>query len=72
VSPDLRFSLLSWGMRQVCRDKTDLVCGIGELVGGEDKLDQSLFTRSGDSLIINVGSEHWRTNEQHPRDAGNW
>jgi len=43
-----------------------------ELIGGEDKLDKTLFTQSGDSLIVNVGSEHWRENEQHPRDTGNW
>jgi hypothetical protein len=31
----------------------------GELLGGEDRIDQNLFTKTGDSLIGNFGSEYW-------------
>jgi len=43
-----------------------------ELVGGEDKFDDDIMTKSGDSLILNFGSDFWTGHEQHPRDTGNW
>jgi hypothetical protein len=43
-----------------------------ELVGGEDRLDPELFTKSGDSLIINTGDEATKDIDQHPRDTNNW
>ena len=41
-------------------------------MGGEGRLDQTLFTKAGDSLIVNVGTDYWQDHEQHPRDTGNW
>jgi len=41
-------------------------------VGGQDRVDHTMFTKAGDSLIVNGGSEYWQTHEQHPRDTGNW
>lgn len=31
----------------------------GELLGGEDRIDKTLFESCGDSLIVNLGSEEW-------------
>ena len=31
----------------------------GELLGGEDRIDPTLFESCGDSLIVNLGSEEW-------------
>jgi hypothetical protein len=60
----------------------------GELVGGEERIDTSLFNSCGDSLICNLGSPEWekvgknsaprhkRTNLEQktidPRELGNW
>lgn len=33
--------------------------GLGELLGGEDRIDKTLFESCGDSLIVNLGSEEW-------------
>ncbi|GFZ45897.1 hypothetical protein JCM24511_03630 [Saitozyma sp. JCM 24511] len=43
-----------------------------ELVGGKDRWDDDIFSTSGDSLIVNVGSEHTAGQRVHPRDTGNW
>ncbi|KZS90207.1 hypothetical protein SISNIDRAFT_479583 [Sistotremastrum niveocremeum HHB9708] len=43
-----------------------------ELVGGEDRIDTTLFYSCGDSLICNFGSEDWVNREIDPRDLGNW
>ena len=43
-----------------------------ELVGGEDRWDQNLFSTSGDSLIVNVGSEDTAGQRIHPKDTGAW
>ena len=32
---------------------------LGELLGGEDRIDKTLFESCGDSLIVNLGSEEW-------------
>lgn len=32
---------------------------LGELLGGEDRIDPTLFESSGDSLIVNLGAEEW-------------
>ena len=32
---------------------------IAELLGGEDRIDPTLFESCGDSLIVNLGSEQW-------------
>lgn len=32
---------------------------LGELVGGEDRIDRTLFESCGDSLIVNLGSDEW-------------
>ena len=32
---------------------------VGELLGGEDRIDPTLFESCGDSLIVNLGSEEW-------------
>ena len=34
--------------------------GIGEIVGGTDRLDPTLFDKTGDTLIANFGTEEWR------------
>ena len=31
----------------------------GELLGGEDRVDPTLFESCGDSLIVNLGAEEW-------------
>lgn len=31
----------------------------GEILGGEDRIDPTLFESSGDSLIVNLGTEEW-------------
>lgn len=33
--------------------------GAGELLGGEDRIDPTLFESCGDSLIVNLGAEEW-------------
>ncbi|KAI0081287.1 hypothetical protein K474DRAFT_1636018 [Panus rudis PR-1116 ss-1] len=43
-----------------------------ELLGGEDRIDKTLFESCGDSLIVNLGSEEWVDKEIHPKDLGNW
>lgn len=37
-------------------DNTDLTFRTGELVGGEDRVDKTLFYECGDSLICNFGT----------------
>lgn len=32
---------------------------IGDLLGGEDRIDDTLFSKSGDSIICNFGTEYW-------------
>ncbi|KAI8994061.1 hypothetical protein BD414DRAFT_271828 [Trametes punicea] len=43
-----------------------------EVLGGEDRIDPTLFESCGDSLIVNLGSEEWVDKEIHPKDLGNW
>ncbi|KAL4250739.1 Phytanoyl-CoA dioxygenase [Abortiporus biennis] len=43
-----------------------------ELLGGEDRIDKTLFESCGDSLIVNLGSKEWENANIHPRDLGNW
>ncbi|KAI0633815.1 hypothetical protein C8Q77DRAFT_814098 [Trametes polyzona] len=43
-----------------------------ELLGGEDRIDPTLFESCGDSLIVNLGAEKWADKEIHPKDLGNW
>ena len=31
----------------------------GELLGGEERIDRTLFESCGDSLIVNLGSQEW-------------
>jgi len=45
---------------------------ICELVGGEERIDRTLFETCVDTLIINLGSEEWRDKEVDPKDFGNW
>ena len=33
--------------------------GTGEILGGEDRIDSTLFESCGDSLIVNLGSDEW-------------
>ncbi|KAJ3477671.1 hypothetical protein NLI96_g10305 [Meripilus lineatus] len=47
----------------------DAMC---EILGGEDRIDTTLFESCGDSLIVNLGSEGWDDIEIHPKDLGNW
>ncbi|KAH8927394.1 hypothetical protein BT69DRAFT_1347375 [Atractiella rhizophila] len=43
-----------------------------ELCGGEDKIDQSLFSMVTDSLICNLGDPTDNDEEVHPRNTRNW
>ncbi|OCH88280.1 hypothetical protein OBBRIDRAFT_96845 [Obba rivulosa] len=43
-----------------------------ELLGGEDRIDTSLFESCGDSLIVNLGAEEWMDHDIAPKDLGNW
>lgn len=43
-----------------------------ELLGGEDRIDTTLFESCGDSLIVNLGSEEWVDRGIAPKDLGNW
>jgi len=43
-----------------------------ELLGGEDRIDTTLFESCGDSLIVNLGSDEWTHRDINPRDLGNW
>lgn len=45
---------------------------ICELLGGEERVDPSLFESCGDSLIVNLGTEEWTNREIDPKDLGNW
>ncbi|KAF9455536.1 hypothetical protein BDZ94DRAFT_1316130 [Collybia nuda] len=45
---------------------------ICEVVGGEDRLDSTLFSKAGDNLIANFGKEEYRDKAVHPRDLGVW
>ncbi|KAI0067549.1 hypothetical protein BV25DRAFT_1846593 [Artomyces pyxidatus] len=45
---------------------------ICELLGGEDRIDRTLFESCGDSLIVNLGAEKWKDKDIHPKDLGNW
>ncbi|KAA1476787.1 hypothetical protein DENSPDRAFT_827841 [Dentipellis sp. KUC8613] len=45
---------------------------ICELLGGEDRIDKTLFESCGDSLIVNLGKDEYKDLEIHPRDLGNW
>ncbi|KIJ30671.1 hypothetical protein M422DRAFT_267717 [Sphaerobolus stellatus SS14] len=45
---------------------------ICEILGGEDKIDPNLFSKCGDSLTVNLGTEGWREKTIHPRDLDNW
>lgn len=33
---------------------------LGEIVGGEDRIDTKLFSKAGNNLITNFGKEEWR------------
>ncbi|GJJ13995.1 hypothetical protein Clacol_008252 [Clathrus columnatus] len=51
----------------------ELWTAICELVGGEDRIDPTLFHKAGDGLIVNLGSEKWENVENiDPRDLDNW
>lgn len=43
-----------------------------ELLGGEDRIDNTLFESCGDSLIVNLGSDEWSNKSIDPKDLGNW
>ncbi|KAI1791345.1 hypothetical protein LXA43DRAFT_437878 [Ganoderma leucocontextum] len=43
-----------------------------ELLGGEDRIDLTLFESCGDSLIVNLGAEEWVDKVIEPKDLGNW
>ncbi|RPD78557.1 hypothetical protein L226DRAFT_457171 [Lentinus tigrinus ALCF2SS1-7] len=43
-----------------------------ELLGGEDRIDPTLFGSCGDSLIVNLGSEEWTQKTIQPEDLGAW
>jgi len=58
--------------RQPSESQTDKQRIVAELVGGDREVDKDLFTTSGDSLIINVGSAETAGQHIHPRDTGNW
>ncbi|KAL5510986.1 hypothetical protein ACEPAG_3705 [Sanghuangporus baumii] len=46
---------------------------ICEILGGEDRIDPTLFESFGDSLICNLGSPEWENKESiDPRLLGNW
>lgn len=45
---------------------------ICELLGGEDRIDRTLFESCGDSLIVNLGCEEWENRDIEPKDLGNW
>ncbi|TFY74227.1 hypothetical protein EWM64_g9785, partial [Hericium alpestre] len=45
---------------------------ICELLGGEDRIDRTLFESCGDSLIVNLGKDEYRDLDIHPKDLGNW
>ncbi|KAI0041388.1 hypothetical protein FA95DRAFT_1565428 [Auriscalpium vulgare] len=45
---------------------------ICEIVGGEERIDKTLFESCGDSLIVNLGTEEWETRDILPKDFGNW
>ncbi|CDO77618.1 hypothetical protein BN946_scf184946.g11 [Trametes cinnabarina] len=47
----------------------DAMC---ELLGGDNRIDPTLFESCGDSLIVNLGSEEWEDKEIAPKDLGNW
>ena len=56
--PVRTFSPLAWGT----------IC---ELLGGEDRIDDSC-TRWSDGLIVNLGSREWENNWQQPQKLSNW
>ena len=37
----------------------DRFLNLGEILGGEDRIDPTLFESFGDSLICNLGSSEW-------------
>ncbi|CAL1707473.1 unnamed protein product [Somion occarium] len=41
-----------------------------ELLGGDERIDKTLFESCGDSLIVNLGTEEWE--DVDPKDLGNW
>ncbi|KAI0744959.1 hypothetical protein C8Q76DRAFT_701778 [Earliella scabrosa] len=43
-----------------------------EILGGEERIDRTLFESCGDSLIVNLGAEEWTDKEIEPKDLGNW
>ncbi|KAF8584672.1 hypothetical protein K439DRAFT_1633385 [Ramaria rubella] len=45
---------------------------ICEVVGGEDRIDPTIFDKVGDSLIANFGTEEWRDKTVTPRELTNW
>jgi len=45
---------------------------ICQLLGGEGRIDHTLFDKCGDSLIINLGTEEWRDKTIEPRELDNW
>ncbi|KAI0644403.1 hypothetical protein C8Q79DRAFT_912726 [Trametes meyenii] len=45
---------------------------MAELLGGEDRIDPTIFESCGDSLIVNLGAEQWVDKEIPPKDLGNW
>ena len=56
----------AWGAMCECAmqsgigHKPDSMAAVtGELLGGEDRIDPTLFESCGDSLIVNLGSEEW-------------
>ncbi|KAH8115114.1 hypothetical protein DFH11DRAFT_146876 [Phellopilus nigrolimitatus] len=46
---------------------------ICEILGGEERIDRTLFESCGDSLICNLGTPEWEKKESvDPRLLGNW
>ena len=45
---------------------------MGDLLGGEDRIDPTISDTWGDGLIVNLGTEHWETNDIEPKDLENW
>jgi hypothetical protein len=43
---------------------------ICEILGGEERIDESIWGTAGDSLICNFGSEEWENRDIDPRDPG--
>ncbi|KAK7458014.1 hypothetical protein VKT23_009922 [Stygiomarasmius scandens] len=45
---------------------------ICEILGGEERIDNTIFDKAGDSLIANFGKEEYKDKVILPKDLGNW